>query len=336
MGMLLLCTYELMLIHTRHSLSKVEQSVEALKDSMEMFYKDMSSRLTLVDSSRSTFYTNSLAAGSRPSLDGAESINTIKGGLKHRQFDMEELEEEGIMTEWYEFDRDLKESRVYRKIDFHNPGSAMSIDEKHSTSWSHLSGLSLADVSQISVISLLVTYKELHNPIYYPRPTLGGGTSSHSQLNAKVLTPWEAPWEDNPGPTGPDTVPNNASGFQVAGELLLIFDRLGNHAHRYMLTTAPKNRETPAYQVCLKLLTVKHAYTKRMEGILSEGYLLTMMNNPAGPQWKDKAIHTRLRIVLGPNYELFLYMVSSLNKGATEVDKVNNTLYILMYEMLMA
>ena len=62
------------------------------------------------------------------------------------------------------FTEDLKTSRVYGRLPNWRSSMPSVCTGARSTSWSMLSGLSLADVSNVSVISLLVTTDELYEP----------------------------------------------------------------------------------------------------------------------------------------------------------------------------
>ena len=62
----------------------------------------------------------------------------------------------------YAFDQDLQNSIVYRRTAFRGSASSLQSRDGHATTGSILSGLSFADVSQISVISLAITSEEVY------------------------------------------------------------------------------------------------------------------------------------------------------------------------------
>ena len=62
----------------------------------------------------------------------------------------------------YAFDQDLQNSIVYRRTAFRGSASSLQSRDGHTTTGSILSGLSFADVSQISVISLAITSEEVY------------------------------------------------------------------------------------------------------------------------------------------------------------------------------
>ena len=75
----------------------------------------------------------------------------------------------------YAFDQDLQNSIVYRRIAFRRSVSSFHSRETHTTTRSILSGLSFADVSQISVIGLAITSEEVYKPLQYVSPATPSG-----------------------------------------------------------------------------------------------------------------------------------------------------------------
>lgn len=66
------------------------------------------------------------------------------------------------------YSEDLQSSRVYRRTSaFRRSIHSFSTIDGHSMTWSNLSHLSMADVSQISLISLAITKGEVYNPLQY-------------------------------------------------------------------------------------------------------------------------------------------------------------------------
>ena len=88
--------------------------------------------------------------------------------------------------------KELEASRVYqRTAERHSTSSLLS--GLHSPAWSALSGVSLAEISGLSVISLPISYDELWNPQHYtiarkPRnPTDSSNTSALYPLNRQSV-----------------------------------------------------------------------------------------------------------------------------------------------------
>ena len=96
--------------------------------------------------------------------DDNESVVAIKGLVSDSQNGTNSVP---IRTFGFSFDQDLKTSRPYTQaMKRHTVWSAAS-SEIHTMGWSCLSGLSLAEVSQISVINLPVFRQDLWNGQHY-------------------------------------------------------------------------------------------------------------------------------------------------------------------------
>lgn len=67
----------------------------------------------------------------------------------------------------FAFEQDLQSSRVYRRTLKRDAESSVSSSFGRSVGWSFLSGLSLTDVSCLSVISLPISGQEIWNSSYY-------------------------------------------------------------------------------------------------------------------------------------------------------------------------
>ena len=101
--------------------------------------------------------------GDVSSLSGteADSLATNRAHPPHLSF------EKGIETGLLQFDfsDDLQLSRVYRRNQaFCNSAISLVTDSAYSLGWSFFSNLSMADVSNISVIDLAIVEGELFNP----------------------------------------------------------------------------------------------------------------------------------------------------------------------------
>ena len=74
-----------------------------------------------------------------------------------------------------DFTEDLETSRVYRRLPNWRSSMLSVCTGTRSASWSILSGLSLTDISNISVINLVITTDELYEPTQYcPRQSIDG------------------------------------------------------------------------------------------------------------------------------------------------------------------
>ena len=99
-----------------------------------------------------------------------ESVMTIRGT---RQEPPSETERESTRVCHYTFDKDLSSSRPYIRALRRSIAWSAASSSIHTRGWSCLSGISLADVSQISVVNLLVSREELYNSQHYVSSPIG-------------------------------------------------------------------------------------------------------------------------------------------------------------------
>ena len=93
-------------------------------------------------------------------VDDTESIMTVRGPLTDAQ---NARSSDQRQTLEYSFDQDLNTSRPYTRAMQNHRASSTTSSEIHTMGWSCLSGLSLAEVSNISVINLPFCPQELWN-----------------------------------------------------------------------------------------------------------------------------------------------------------------------------
>ncbi len=99
--------------------------------------------------------TSDGASTIRPTSYGIESDTLPPPGVGHT------MSQFGIQIQ-----KELEASRVYRRTaERHSISSFLS--GLHSAAWSALSGVSLAEISYLSVLSLPISYDELWNPQHY-------------------------------------------------------------------------------------------------------------------------------------------------------------------------
>ena len=94
--------------------------------------------------------SSSVGEHTRASEENGEAISTETEDLKRINFS-------------FTFDQDLNNSRVYSRAIKRGSVWSTASSAVHTTSWSCLSGLSLAEVSELSVIGLPISAKELSN-----------------------------------------------------------------------------------------------------------------------------------------------------------------------------
>ena len=96
--------------------------------------------------------------------------------------------EQGLIKGFgFTFNRELKASRVYKRGQSRRPETSCSSSIAPSMGWSFLSGLSLADISNISTLSLPISPSESWNSQYY-----GFDTGSRPELEEVPSSPTPA------------------------------------------------------------------------------------------------------------------------------------------------
>lgn len=93
-----------------------------------------------------------------------ERIETVRGASEISGGDLEALE---APTFTFTFDQDLRNSRPYTRAMKRSSMWSTTSSAVHTMNWSCLSGLSLAEVSEISVIGLPISAEELWNGHHY-------------------------------------------------------------------------------------------------------------------------------------------------------------------------
>ena len=140
----------------RHTITESKVSVDRLHKLVEQCYSEMSSRVQALE--HMNLQKNN---PSWTSKDDTESLTTIRAHLP--DLSAEEIIESG--PEHFDFLNELHRSRVYKR----NQASRTSVfsaitNSVYSLGWSFFSDLSMAEVSNISVMNLAVIEEEVFNP----------------------------------------------------------------------------------------------------------------------------------------------------------------------------
>lgn len=164
-----------MLINRRHAIAEARDSVGRLHTLVEECYKEMSSRVQALE------VLNMQKRGDAEwmSEDDTESLATIHAHPPNI------ISEEPIESEPVRFDftDDLQKSRVYRRNQaFRESVISALTNSVYSLGWSFFSDLSMAEISDISVINLAITERETFNPqrssqTWSAQPNDGASTS---------------------------------------------------------------------------------------------------------------------------------------------------------------
>lgn len=117
--------------------------------------------------------------------DGSTIVKRGRGSAIHREND--DFEDPRFA---FEFDHDLYRSWVYARALRRHSSQSLTSSLTNSFRWSCLSNISLADISNLSVLSLPIRADELRNSVHYgttKRARSSLQTSYHSQRDA--ITP---------------------------------------------------------------------------------------------------------------------------------------------------
>ena len=104
--------------------------------------------------------------------DEEDGASTIRPKRSASDPEPEASDNGSINVEHFTFERDLRQSKVYKRAWRRNSLASLSSSAAPSFGWSCLSGTSLANVSNISVISLPIAANELSNGKYYREPSV--------------------------------------------------------------------------------------------------------------------------------------------------------------------
>ena len=140
----------------RHTITEAKKSVDRLHQLVERCYSEMSSRVQALE-------VLNLQKGnaSWTSKDGTESLATIRA--YRPDLSAEEIMESGLKH--FDFLDELRRSRVYKRNEaLRTSVISTSTNSVYSLGWSFFSDLSMAEVSNISVINLAVIGGEVFNP----------------------------------------------------------------------------------------------------------------------------------------------------------------------------
>lgn len=174
-----------MLILRRHNIAKAKDSVDRLHALVESCYKEMSSRVQALE-------VLSMQQGdTRWRSDDTKSLATLHAHRPDISSDEVMESELGV----FDFSDELQRSRVYRRNQgFHKSVISVLANSEYSLGLSVFSDLSIAAVSNISVMNLAITKGEVFNP-------------------GRSLQTWSA--QPNKGYSGDDYVDGQPQLFEV-------------------------------------------------------------------------------------------------------------------------
>ena len=116
------------------------------------------------------------------------------------------MNETGIRR--FTFEQDLRQSRVYKRVRRRNSLESLSSSTAPSFGWSCLSEMSLANVSNISVISLPIAVSELTNGEHYKRASIAQLVLENAEF-PRLGVVGTTPEDDHKSAEEPDSYPIN-------------------------------------------------------------------------------------------------------------------------------
>ena len=140
----------------RHTIAETRDSVDRLHGFVERYYKEMSSRVKALEVRN--VQKDDACWISEEDTDSIATIHTTQPDASS-----EDIMESGLGH--FDFSNELQRSRVYRRNQaFRKSVISALTNSVYSQGWSFFSDLSMAEVSNISVINLAVTKGEVFNP----------------------------------------------------------------------------------------------------------------------------------------------------------------------------
>lgn len=158
-----------------------ERQLHSLVQQLLESNEEISSRLANIETHRFSTAPSSIASTSQDNSDTHDDSSTIRPKIRVSNFSRKIPIEIPIKTTdnaqdlmkgfGFTFDPDLKASRVYMRVRSRDSNISCSSSVVPSMGLSFLSGLSLADISNISMLSLPISCNELWNARHYSLET---------------------------------------------------------------------------------------------------------------------------------------------------------------------
>lgn len=104
--------------------------------------------------------------------DDEDDVSTIRPKRLASDLIPGSSETRGTGVRRFTFENDLGQSKVYKRVKWRNSLGSLTSSDALSFGWSCLSDLSLADVSNISVVSLPIASNDLSNGQHYKTPSV--------------------------------------------------------------------------------------------------------------------------------------------------------------------
>ncbi len=142
------------------SSSSVEEAKRSVQDLHSLTEKLLELNQTISNRLNGLKYQGSLCVSS--SIEDSSEASTIRP-IRDTDTSLDPQELTTSPSFGYSFDEDLHMSRVYQRVQMRGSGGSCFSKDAPTVGWSLLSGLSCSDVSNLSVLGLLITTAELYN-----------------------------------------------------------------------------------------------------------------------------------------------------------------------------
>lgn len=174
---------------------EAKNSIDELCSSVKQHYQEMSQRLQVLEQSGLDQENEDQRGDEKilPIRNTDERLSMFTAGVR------DPIGHDLRIPE-HDFTEDLASSRVYARPQVWRDSVSSLRTGTHTTSWSILSGLSLAAISNVSVISLLVTIEEVYCPFQYylSSPANGEAGLPCSPPTQAIGTSHQAPSDPSP------------------------------------------------------------------------------------------------------------------------------------------
>lgn len=144
--------------------SSVEEAKRSVQDLRSLTEKLLELNQTMSNRLNSFTYQGSLCVSS--SIEDSSDASTIRP-IRDTDTSLDPQKLTTSPSFGYSFDKDLHMSRVYQRVQMRGSGGSCFSKDAPTVGWSLLSGLSCSDVSNLSVLGLLITTTELYNGALY-------------------------------------------------------------------------------------------------------------------------------------------------------------------------
>lgn len=171
-----------------HTIAEAKDSVDRLHAFVEKFYKEMSSRVQELELEILSRQENNASGMSEDDTESTMTIREHRPNVSSKEMMKSEIGH-------FEFSEELQRSRVYRRNQALRESVISALtNSAYSLGWSFFSDLSMAEVSNISVIDLVITEGEVFNPRRYSQTWSAqpnGAGSTNDDLGGQHTQPYK-------------------------------------------------------------------------------------------------------------------------------------------------